>query len=58
MPIDLLIPQPLAQAIADYLMQRPYREVAGLVDALARLQPAPQRETLQSDELKKGQDER
>lgn len=36
---NLIIPQSLAQAIADYLVQRPYREVANLVQALLQLQP-------------------
>lgn len=43
------MPVPLAQAIANYLMQRPYAEVAGFIDALQRLQskekPAPDVET-------------
>jgi hypothetical protein len=32
----------LAQAIADYLIQRPYCEVAPLVSGLSQMQPAPE----------------
>lgn len=37
----LLLPQPLAQALADYLAQRPYCEVAVLIAELTRIKPAP-----------------
>lgn len=39
--MDFLIPQPLAQAILDYLANHPYREVAPFVQALQQLKPAP-----------------
>lgn len=38
----LLIPSDLAQAIADYLVTRPYREVAHLVASLAQIKPPPE----------------
>jgi hypothetical protein len=36
----LEIDDKLAQAIVDYLVQKPYREVAGLVSELLKLTPA------------------
>lgn len=42
-PEILIIPLDLVQAIGTYLVQRPYAEVVQLIDALQRLQPAPQR---------------
>lgn len=41
-PENLIIPVGLVQAIGDYLIKRPYAEVVQLIDALQRLQPAPQ----------------
>ena len=38
-PKALLIPTDLAQAIADYLATRPFREVAGFMGALQQLKP-------------------
>lgn len=40
----LLIEEPVAQAIANYLITKPYREVAGLVQALQMLEPVPSSE--------------
>lgn len=37
--VYLLIPRSLAQGIADYLMTRPYGEVAGAMQGLAALVP-------------------
>jgi hypothetical protein len=37
---DLLIPAGLAQAIADYLATKPFREVANFMAALSQLKPA------------------
>jgi hypothetical protein len=37
---QFLIPVSLAQAIADYLAGRPYREVAGFIAGLSQLQSA------------------
>lgn len=39
-PPRLEIDVQLAQAILDYLTQRPYREVAQLIAGLSQLQPA------------------
>lgn len=39
---ELLIPLELAEAIANYLAQRPYAEVYQLIAALQQLQPAPE----------------
>lgn len=36
---DFVINGDLAQAIADYLVTRPYREVAALIAALQQLKP-------------------
>lgn len=36
----MLIPLDLAQKIADYLAQRPFREVADIMIALGQLKPA------------------
>lgn len=38
--MDYLIPQPLAQAILDYLVQHPYAQVHPLVQALQQLKEA------------------
>lgn len=39
--MDYLISKELAQAILDYLVAHPYREVVTLVQALQQLKPAP-----------------
>lgn len=36
-----IIREDVAQAIANYLQERPYREVVGMLAALANLQPMP-----------------
>lgn len=41
-PKHFLIPADLAQAIADYLATKPFREVAGLMSALQQIKPAEQ----------------
>jgi hypothetical protein len=41
---SLLIPVPLAQEIATYLSERPYKEVAHLIAAMTQLQTAPEPE--------------
>jgi hypothetical protein len=38
----LLIPPPLAQSIADYLVTCPYKEVARLIEQMSQLRPAPE----------------
>lgn len=43
-PIMLLIPQQLAQGIVNYLVQRPYNEVAGLIADLSQLEAASESE--------------
>ncbi len=43
---DLTISRELAQAVVDYLVLQPYREVAPLVEQLARLEEIPEREEL------------
>ena len=47
-PTHLLIPTDLAQALADYLSTRPFREVAGFMGALQQLKP-PAEETPRPD---------
>lgn len=37
--MNLVISQQLAQATVDYLVKRPYGEVAGLIQQLTRLMP-------------------
>lgn len=37
--MKLVIDQALAQAVANYLQERPFKEVAGLLQELAKLQP-------------------
>lgn len=41
-PQNLIIPTTLAEAIVQYLAQRPYIEVHKLIAALQQLQPAPE----------------
>lgn len=38
----LLIDADLAQALVNYLQERPFREVAGLISALMKLQAVPE----------------
>lgn len=45
MESNLLIPQQLAQAIANYLSRQPYADVAPLIQALQQLKPPPAGET-------------
>lgn len=40
--MNFIIPQPLAQAILDYLVQRPYAEVHQFVAAIQQMQAAPE----------------
>lgn len=47
--MDYLIPQPLAQAVLDYLAAHPYREVAPLVQAMQQLKPVAPPETTVED---------
>lgn len=42
LPKAFIIKQPDAQAIADYLSTRPFREVAGFMYVLHNLKPAPE----------------
>lgn len=51
-PENLIIPTALVQAIGDYLVKRPYAEVVQLIDALQRLQPAPQQPPDAAEEQK------
>lgn len=39
---NLVIPQPLAQAVLNYLARQPYADVASLVQALLQLQKVPE----------------
>lgn len=39
--MNLLISQPLQLIIVEYLMKQSYKDVAGLIQQLQRLQPAP-----------------
>jgi hypothetical protein len=38
----LLLPQPVAQALVNYLQEQPFKHVHQLIGALMQLQPAPE----------------
>ena len=39
--MNLIIGQSLQMAMIEYLMKQPYKDVAGLIQQMQRLQPAP-----------------
>jgi hypothetical protein len=39
--LHLAMPLALAQAVANYLQTRPYREVVDLIDGMQKMQPVP-----------------
>jgi len=43
--MELIIKQELAQAILDYLVQKPYREVAPLINEMQKLKPIDEPKT-------------
>lgn len=45
---NLAIPQPVAQAIVNYLAKQPYGEVAAMVQALVQLKPVDRKDATPS----------
>ena len=39
--MNLIIGQPLQMAMIEYLTKQPYKDVAGVIQQMQRLQPAP-----------------